>query len=83
MFSQAIENDMDFQVARFDELNDRGQELVGLLNNDASTINRVNQQLLEFQQRWDDLVVQMERQSKEVTLPIFKHNPTFSRGEKK
>ena len=77
MFSQAIENDMDFQVARFDELNDRGQELVGLLNNDASTINRVNQQLLEFQQRWDDLVVQMERQSKEVMLPNFKHNPTL------
>ena len=71
---------MDFQVARFDELNDRGQELVGLLNNDPKTINKVNQQLLEFQQRWDDLVVQMERQSKEVTLPpfsvYFNRNPT-------
>ena len=57
---------MDLQVQRFDELNDRGQELVGLLNNEPSTVERINNDLLHFQERWDSLVQQMEQQSKEV-----------------
>ena len=64
---EAIENDMDRQVARFDELNDRGQELVLLLNHDAATVVRINEQLQAFQERWDSLVQHMEQQSKEVS----------------
>ena len=57
---------MDRQVARFDELNDRGQELVQLLNNDAGTVVTINEHLQRFQERWDSLVQHMEQQSKEV-----------------
>ena len=64
--SQAIENDMDVQVQRFDDLNDRGQELAQLINSDPEAVERINSQLLEFQERWDNLVQQMEFQSKEV-----------------
>ena len=57
---------MDVQVQRFDDLNDRGQELSQLINSDAAAVERINSQLLEFQERWDNLVQQMEFQSKEV-----------------
>lgn len=57
---------MDLQVQRFDDLNDRGQELVGLLNNEPSTVEKINAELQQFQERWDNLVQQMEIQSKQV-----------------
>ena len=69
--SQAIENDMDVQVQRFDDLNDRGQELAQLINSDPVAVERINNQLLEFQERWDNLVQQMEFQSKEVSVLLF------------
>ena len=77
---QAIENDMDRQVARFDELNDRGQELVQLLNNDAGTVVTINEHLQRFQERWDSLVQHMEQQSKEVQrVPRYRsHNLFYS-----
>lgn len=64
--TQHIEHEMDLQVQNFDDLNDRGQELVALLNNDPDTVQKINAQLQEFQERWDNLVQQMEYQSKEV-----------------
>ena len=77
---EAIENDMDRQVARFDELNDRGQELVQLLNNDAGTVVTINEHLQRFQERWDSLVQHMEQQSKEVQrVPRYRsHNMLYS-----
>ena len=69
--TKAIENDMDVQVQRFDDLNDRGQELSQLINSDAAAVERINSQLLEFQERWDNLVQQMEFQSKEVIYTIY------------
>ena len=58
---------MDVQVQRFDDLNDRGQELVAYLDGSPPAIERINAQLQEFQERWDNLVQQMEYQSKEVS----------------
>ena len=68
---------MDTQVARFDGLNDRGQELVVLLNNDPGTVNKINAQLQEFQERWDSLVQHMEYQSKEVRRLWVKVNTGY------
>ncbi len=58
--------DMDVQVQRFDDLNDRGHDLVQYINNDPDAVQRINSELQEFQERWDNLVQQMEWQSKEV-----------------
>ena len=65
-FLQHIEQDMDLQVQNFDDLNDHGQELVSYLNNEPEAVQKINAQLQEFQERWDNLVQQMEYQSKEV-----------------
>ena len=59
---------MDVQMQHFDEMNDRGEELVMLVNNDPAAVEKINSQLQEFQERWDNLVQQMEYQSKEVGL---------------
>ena len=71
---------MDRQVARFDELNDRGQELVQLLNNDAGTVVTINEHLQRFQERWDSLVQHMEQQSKEVRTAKSATSDIYSSG---
>ena len=74
---------MDVQVQRFDDLNDRGQELSQLINSDAAAVERINSQLLEFQERWDNLVQQMEFQSKEVGyLCLTSYNKWSSRAKR-
>ena len=65
-FFQNVENEMDIQVQRFEELNDRGADLVSLLGNDPVTVDTINNQLQHFQERWDSLVQKMEYQSKQV-----------------
>ena len=66
LFIQNVENEMDVQVQRFEELNDRGADLVSLLGNDPATVDKINGQLQQFQERWDNLVQKMEDQSKQV-----------------
>ncbi|KAK2181696.1 hypothetical protein NP493_384g04000 [Ridgeia piscesae] len=73
---------MDVQVQRFDDLNDRGQELAQLINSDPAAVERINGQLLEFQERWDNLVQQMEFQSKEIAHSGIDLNITKSPGGK-
>ena len=58
---------MDIQVQRFDGLNDRGQELVHFMEGNTEAVEHINAKLQEFQERWDNLVQQMEYHSKEVT----------------
>ena len=57
---------MDTQVQRFDELNDLGAELVGILDSNPNAVEKINTHLQEFQERWDNIVHQMEYQSKQV-----------------
>jgi hypothetical protein len=64
-FLQLIEEDMDLQMQKFDELNERGHEIVDV-EADEMVVNKINAQLEEFQERWENLVHQMEHQSKEV-----------------
>ena len=59
---------MDVQVQKFDDLNDDGQELVRYMETDEGAVSRINAQLEEFQERWENLVGQMELQSKEVNI---------------
>ena len=61
---------MVVQVQRFDELNECGQQIVQYVDN-QSAIDKISSQLEEFQERWERLVLQMEYQSKEVTIYIF------------
>ncbi|XP_013413171.1 dystrophin isoform X2 [Lingula anatina] len=63
---KAIEQDMDVQVQRFDKLNEAGQVLVQHVGNDPAAVQRLTNQLEEFQERWENLVQQMEWQSKEI-----------------
>lgn len=60
---------MDVQVQRFDALNDLGAELVGFLDSNPDAVEKINSQLQLFQERWDNIVHQMEYQSKQVSLP--------------
>ncbi len=64
---QCLEQEMDIQVRHFDELNDHGHELVTYLDGNVTAIQHITAQLQEFQERWDNLVQQMEYQSKEVS----------------
>ena len=57
---------MDVQVERFDNLNDVGQDLVQLLDSQPKTVDKINVQLQQQQERWDNLVHVMEHKSKEV-----------------
>lgn len=50
----------------FDELNDLGIELVQYIGGDESSIQSINGQLQDCQERWDNLVQQMEHKSKQV-----------------
>ena len=61
-----VESEMDVQVERFDNLNDVGQDLVQLLDSQRNTVDNINTQLRQLQERWDNLVHQMEHKSKEV-----------------
>ncbi|KAL5009782.1 hypothetical protein ScPMuIL_012087 [Solemya velum] len=60
-----IERDMVVQVRRFDELNECGQQIVQYVDNEAA-VQRISRQLEEFQERWEQLVQQMEYQSKQI-----------------
>ncbi|XP_064628408.1 dystrophin-like isoform X4 [Lineus longissimus] len=61
-----IEEDMDQQMQKFDELNERGHEIVDVVGADEMVVKKINAQLEEFQERWENLVHQMEHQSKEI-----------------
>ncbi|KAK6187729.1 hypothetical protein SNE40_005688 [Patella caerulea] len=60
-----IEHDMVEQVARFDELNIHGQQIVERVES-KTAMEKISQQLEDLQARWEDLVQQMELQSKEI-----------------
>ncbi|KAK3712444.1 hypothetical protein RRG08_002774 [Elysia crispata] len=64
---KSIENDMGEQVRRFDALNECGQQIVSVVDNQEA-IARISALLEEFQERWERLVQDMESQSKEVRL---------------
>ena len=53
------------QVRRFDALNECGQQIVAVVDNQEA-IARISQMLEGFQERWEGLVQDMEAQSKEV-----------------
>ena len=57
---------MDHQVQRCEDLNVRGQDLLRFIGNDDEAVHRINGQLQEFQERWDNLVQQMDFQRREV-----------------
>ena len=59
---------MDVQVERFDNLNDVGQDLAHLLDSQPNTVDQINTQLQQLQERWDNLVHLMEHKSKEVIV---------------
>ena len=62
---------MDVQVERFDNLNDVGQDLAHLLDSQPNTLDQINAQLQQLQERWDNLVHLMEHKSKEVIVNFF------------
>ena len=62
---------MDVQVERFDNLNDVGQDLAHLLDSQPNTVDQINAQLQQLQERWDNLVHLMEHKSKEVIVNFF------------
>ena len=62
---------MDVQVERFDYLNDVGQDLAHLLDSQPNTLDQINAQLQQLQERWDNLVHLMEHKSKEVIVNFF------------
>ena len=62
---------MDVQVERFDNLNDIGQDLAHLLDSQPNTVDQINAQLQQLQERWDNLVHLMEHKSKEVIVNLF------------
>ena len=62
---------MDMQVERFDNLNDVGQDLAHLLDSQPNTVDQINAQLQQLQERWDNLVHLMEHKSKEVIGNFF------------
>ncbi|XP_059157467.1 dystrophin-like isoform X5 [Physella acuta] len=62
---KAIENDMVEQVRRFDALNECGQQIVAVVDNQEA-ITKISALLEEFQERWEKLVQDMESQSKEI-----------------
>ncbi|GFN77850.1 dystrophin [Plakobranchus ocellatus] len=63
---KSIENDMGEQVRRFDALNECGQQIVSVVDNQEA-ITRISALLEEFQERWEKLVQDMESQSKELS----------------
>lgn len=56
---------MEFQVQRFDELYECGQQIVQYVD-DKQAIQRISCQLEDVQERWETLVQNMGTQSKEV-----------------
>ncbi|KAH9492319.1 hypothetical protein Btru_024695 [Bulinus truncatus] len=62
---KSIENDMVEQVRRFDALNECGQQIVSVVDNQEA-ITKISTMLEEFQERWEKLVQDMESQSKEI-----------------
>jgi hypothetical protein len=57
---------MDQQMSNFDQLNECGQEIVQLCPGDVTMVTSINNQLEEYQERWENLVRQMEYQSNQV-----------------
>ncbi|CAL1537370.1 unnamed protein product [Lymnaea stagnalis] len=64
-YLKSIENDMVEQVRRFDALNECGQQIVSVVDNQEA-IAKISTLLEEFQERWEKLVQDMESQSKEI-----------------
>ncbi|XP_012946043.2 dystrophin [Aplysia californica] len=64
-YLKSIENDMVEQVRRFDALNECGQQIVAVVDNQEA-IAKISTLLEEFQERWEKLVQDMEAQSKEI-----------------
>ncbi|GFR63477.1 dystrophin [Elysia marginata] len=57
---------MGEQVRRFDALNECGQQIVSVVDNQEA-ITHISALLEEFQERWEKLVQDMESQSKELS----------------
>ena len=66
------------QVERFDNLNDVGQDLAHLLDSQPNTVDQINAQLQQLQERWDNLVHLMEHKSKEVIVNLFNKSEIFA-----
>lgn len=62
---QAIENDMGEQVRRFDALNECGQHIVRYIDSKVA-VSHIAALLEHLQERWEQLVQQMEFQSNKV-----------------
>ena len=62
---------MEVQVRSFDELNDLGQEIVQLIDDNSAAIERINDQLEDCQTQWEALVKRMEEHSSRVTSVIL------------
>lgn len=66
------------QVRRFDALNDCGQQIVSVVDNQEA-IAKISSLLEEFQERWEKLVQDMESQSKEVWFFFFSRFSHFKK----
>jgi len=62
---QGIERDMVVQVQRFEDLYETGQQIVQVVNNDDA-VRTISLDLEAFQERWKQLVENMEAQSRKV-----------------
>ena len=62
---QVIEKDMVVQVQKFEDLYELGQQIVQCVNNDEA-VKKISTDLEAFQERWKNLVENMEMQSKKV-----------------
>ena len=64
---QGIERDMVVQVQRFEDLYETGQQIVQVVNNDDA-VRTISLDLEAFQERWKQLVENMEAQSRKVCV---------------
>ncbi|XP_053396069.1 dystrophin-like isoform X7 [Mercenaria mercenaria] len=62
---KVIERDMVVQVQKFEELYELGQQIVQCVNNDEA-VRKISSDLEAFQERWKNLVENMELQSKKI-----------------
>ena len=70
---QAIESDMDVMIKYFDEVNDLGVKVAQHASGNEAAVVTVNSHLQACQERWDNIVQQMELSSKQVSsfAPIY------------
>ena len=68
MCLQAIESDMDVMIKYFEEVNDLGVKVAQHASGNEAAVITVNSHLQACQERWDNIVQQMELSSKQVSL---------------